>query len=133
MEHSGDNSAEALEDQRDDLKNELIELHATLKDLNNNLDFTDIIRPLLADTGPAVDHVPKLAKQIARMKTLIHKKMRQEEEMADSLRQSPAQTFRGSAPAPLPNPGQHQQQRRSDAAPLAPSEVNVAPSRGNAP
>ena len=129
MEHSGDNSAEALEDQRDDLKNELIELHATLKDLNNNLDFTDIIRPLLADTGPAVDHVPKLAKQIARMKKLIDKKVRQEEEMADSLRQSPAQTFRGSAPAPLPNPGQHQQQRRRDAAPLAPSEVNVAPPR----
>ena len=49
--------------------------------------------------------------------------------MADSLRQSPAQTFRGSAPAPLPNPGQHQQQRRSDAAPLAPSEVNVARTR----
>jgi len=38
MEHSGDNSAEALEDQRDDLKNELIELHAALKDLNNNMD-----------------------------------------------------------------------------------------------
>ena len=109
MEHSGDNSAEALEDQRDDFKNELILLHATLKDLNNNLDFTDIIRPLLADTGPAVDHVPKLAKQIARMKTLLDKKMRQAEEMADSLRQSPAQTFRGSAPAPLPNPGQNQQ------------------------
>ena len=38
MEHSGDNSAEALEDQRDDLRNELIELHATLKGLNNNMD-----------------------------------------------------------------------------------------------
>jgi hypothetical protein len=38
MEHSGDNSAEALEDQRDDLRNELIELHATLKDLNNNME-----------------------------------------------------------------------------------------------
>jgi hypothetical protein len=38
MEHSGDNSTDALEDQRDDLKNELIFLHATLKDLNNNMD-----------------------------------------------------------------------------------------------
>ena len=133
MEHSGDNSAEALEDQRDDLKNELIELHATLKDLNNNLDFTDIIRPLLADTGPAVAHVPKLAKQIAHMKKMIDatKNVRQEEEkaQADFLRQSPAQTSGGSAPAPLPNPGRHQQQRRRDAAPLAPSEVNVAPPR----
>jgi hypothetical protein len=133
MEHSGDNSNEALEDQRDDFKNELILLHATLKDLNNNLDFTDIIRPLLADTGPAVAHIPKLAKQIARMKKMIDatKNVRQEEEkaQADFLRQSPAQTFGGSAPAPLPNPGQHQQQRRRDAAPLAPSAVNVAPPR----
>jgi hypothetical protein len=129
MEHSGDNSAEALEDQRDDLRNEVIELHATLKRLDDNLDFTAIIIPLLADTGPAVDHVPKLEKQIARMKKLIEKTVRQEMEMAESLRQSPAQTSRGSAPAPLPNPGQHQQQRRSDAAPLAPSEVNVARTR----
>ena len=49
MAHSGDNSAEALEDQRDDLRNEVIELHATLKRLDNNLDFTAIIIPLLAD------------------------------------------------------------------------------------
>ena len=125
MEHSGDNSAGALEDQRDDFKNELISLHATLKRLDNNLDFTAIIIPLLADTGPAVAHVPKLEKQIARMKKLIEKTVRQEMEMADSLRQSPAQTSRGSAPAP----GQHQQQRRSDAAPLAPSDVNVAQTR----
>jgi hypothetical protein len=103
------------------------ELQATLKRLDNNLDFTAIILPLLADTGPAVHHVPKLAKQIDRMKKLIDKTVRQEVEMADFLRQSPAQTSRGSAPAPLPNPGQHQQQRRSDAAPLAPSKVNVAP------
>ena len=133
MELFGDNSAKTLEDQRDDFKNDLIELHATLKRLDNNLDFTDIIRPLLADTGPAVDHVPKLAKQIARMKKLIDatKNVRQEAEkaQADLLRQSPAQTSGRSASAPLPNPGQHQQQRRRDAAPLAPSEVNVAPPR----
>ncbi len=75
----------------------MILLHATLKKLDNNLDFTDIIRPLLADTGPAVAHVPKLAKQIAHMKKMIEDtgNVRQEEEekaRADFLRQSPAQT-----------------------------------------
>jgi hypothetical protein len=113
MEHSGDNSNEALEDQRDELKTKLILLHATLKRLDNNLGFTDMLRPLLADTGPAVAQVPKLEKQIARMKKIIDdtKNVRQEEEkaQADFLRQSPAQTSGGSAAAPLPHPRQHQQ------------------------
>ena len=75
-------------------------LHATLKKLDKDLDFSANLNPLLADTGPAVAHVPKLAKQIACMKKNIDdmKNVRQEEEkvQADFLRQSPAQTSGGS-------------------------------------
>ncbi len=67
MEQFGDNSSD-LDDLREEYKNELIMLHATLKNLDK--DFSAILNPLLADTGPAVAHVPKLAKQIARMKIL---------------------------------------------------------------
>ena len=46
-------------------------LHATLKALNRDLDFSDILKPLLAETGPAVTHVPKLYKQITRMRKYL--------------------------------------------------------------
>ncbi len=77
-----------LEDVREDYKNVLILLHASLKALNRDLDFSDILKPLLAETGPAVTHVPKLSKQIARMTKYI------DEEKAKA--QSPAQTSGGS-------------------------------------
>jgi hypothetical protein len=76
-----DNSSD-IDDLREEYKNELIMLNATLKKLDKDMDFSDIIRPLLADTGPAVAHVPKLFKQIVRMKKYIDEvnKVRQEEE-----------------------------------------------------
>ncbi len=46
-----------LEDLREDYKNELITLHATLKAPNRDLDFSDILKLLLVETGPAVAHV----------------------------------------------------------------------------
>ncbi len=69
-------------------------LHASLKKLDRDLDFSAIINPLLAETGPAMTHVPKLARQIALMKQYI--KELEEKLQADSLRQSPAQTSGGS-------------------------------------
>ena len=63
-----------LEDTREEYKNELILLHATLKKLDRDMDFSAILNPLLAETGPAMAHVPRLSKQIDRMKK---KKMRQ--------------------------------------------------------
>jgi hypothetical protein len=99
MEQFGNNSSD-LEDLREEYKNELIPVHATLMALNRDLDFSDILKPLLAETGPAVAHVLKLAKQIARMKIYINdmKNVRQEEKkvQTDFLRQSPAQTSGGS-------------------------------------
>ncbi len=83
-----------LEDLREDYKNELIMLHATLKALKRDLDFSDILKQLLAETGPAVAHVPKLVRQIARMKKNINGM--EENVQADFLRQSPAQISGGS-------------------------------------
>ena len=93
MEMFPENSSD-LEDPREDYKNELIMLHATLKKLDRDLDFSDIIKPLLAETGPALTHVPKLYKQITRMKKCL--KELEDKLQAGSLRQSPAQTSGGS-------------------------------------
>jgi hypothetical protein len=71
MKQFGDNSSD-LEDLREEYKNEVIMLHATLKKLDRDLDFSDILKPLLVETGPAVANIPKLAKQIARMKKYIN-------------------------------------------------------------
>jgi hypothetical protein len=81
MEQFGDNSS-YVDDLREEYKNKLIMLHATLKKLDKDLDFSDILKPLLAKTGPVVAHVPKLAKQIARIKQYIDdmKNVRQEKE-----------------------------------------------------
>ncbi len=91
----GENSSD-LEDQREDYKNQLIMLHATLKKFDRDLDFSDILKPLLAETGPAVTmiHVPKLSKQITRMNNYVNDM--EAKVHADFLRQSPAQTSGGS-------------------------------------
>jgi hypothetical protein len=83
MEDFTENSID-LEDTREDYKNELIMLHVSLKALNRDVDLSAILNPLLAETGPAITHVPKLAKQ---------KYINEEKAKA----QSPAQTSGGSA------------------------------------
>jgi hypothetical protein len=47
-----------LEDLREDYKTELITLHAALKKVDRDLDFSAILNQLLADIGPALAHVP---------------------------------------------------------------------------
>ncbi len=88
-----------LEALREDYKHELITLHATLKKLDRDLDFSAILNPLLAETGPAAAHLQKLSRQIVRMKSAMEKEV----EKANSLRQSPAQTSGGSAATPVPH------------------------------
>ena len=59
-----------LEDTREDYKNELIMLHATLKKLDRDLDFSAILNPLLAETGPAIAYAQKLGRQKIRMEKI---------------------------------------------------------------
>ena len=86
-----------LDDLMEEYKNELIHLNANLKALNRDLDFSAVVNPLLAVTGPAVTHVPKLAKQIARMKKYIS----QEQATAVPARSAPAQTSGSSSAAAI--------------------------------
>jgi hypothetical protein len=65
-----------------------------LKAFNRDFDFSAILNPLLAETGPAVTHVQKLARQIARMEKYINGM--EENVQADFLRLIPAQTSGGS-------------------------------------
>ncbi len=44
------------EDVRDKLRTELVLLNGALKQLNPDLDISDALSPLLADTGPALAH-----------------------------------------------------------------------------
>ena len=99
-----------IDDLREEYKNELILLHANLKALNRDLDFSDILKPLLAETGPAMTHVPKLSKQIARMKRYIDeekaKAQRPAQTSGGSACSAPAQTSRGSGCSAVPAPAQ---------------------------
>ena len=66
---------------RDELRTELVLLNGALKQLNPDLDFSDALRPLLADTGPALaHHTQRLAKQKARMEKIRDDLLRQAEE-----------------------------------------------------
>jgi hypothetical protein len=58
------------EDVRDELRTELVLLNRALKQLAPDLDFSDALRPLLADTGPALAHAQRLARQKTRMEKL---------------------------------------------------------------
>ena len=68
------------EDIRDELRTELILLNTELKQMNPDLDFFEALRPLLADTGPAMAHVPRLRKQKARMEKIRDDYLRKAEE-----------------------------------------------------
>ena len=68
------------EDIRDELRTELILLNTELKQMNPDLDFFEALRPLLADTGPAMAHVQRLQKQKARMEKIRDDCLRKAEE-----------------------------------------------------
>jgi hypothetical protein len=55
---------------REELKFELIVLHGEVKELNKSWDFTAIVDPLLADQGSAFLLIPRIKKQIERLKKL---------------------------------------------------------------
>ncbi len=64
-----DNSIDQ-EDVRDELKTELVILNGALQTLDPDMDFSEVLRPLLADTGPALAHAQKLARQKPSMEKI---------------------------------------------------------------
>ncbi len=59
-----------------------------MKDLNKNWDFTLLINPLLSDQGPPMAVVPKLKKQIERMKKIRKEFLQQKQ--AEAMPDKPA-------------------------------------------
>jgi hypothetical protein len=64
-----DNSVDP-EDVRDELMTELVLLNGALKKLDPDMDFSEVLRPLLADTGPAIAHAQRLGRQKIRMEKI---------------------------------------------------------------
>ena len=64
-----DNSTD-LDAVRADLRFELIVLHTEVKKLGVGWDFSTVVGPLLADQGPAIIGIPRIKKQIERLKKL---------------------------------------------------------------
>ena len=106
---------DTAEDARDELKFELAILNGALKDLNKNWDFTDIIRPLLSDQGPANAVVPKLKKQIERMTKIKDDFLRREEEKKQAGAPVQREEERNQADA-LPRAREQQQKQQKDKA-----------------
>jgi hypothetical protein len=80
---------------RDDLRFELIVLHGEVKKLDVSWDFTAIVNPLLADQGPALHVIPRINKQIERLKKVkddFEQKARDLQRPAAALAQA-AQSF----------------------------------------
>ncbi len=55
---------------REDLRFELIVLHTEVKKLDAGWDFTAVVKPLLDDQGSAILGIPRIKKQIERLKKL---------------------------------------------------------------
>jgi hypothetical protein len=115
-----DNSIDP-EDVRDELRTELLMLNAALKELNPNLDLSDALRPLLADTGPAVAHVQRLSRQKERMEKIRDGLLRQAEEKQSAARAESSACAMPAHPEPF---GRHQEPQSS-----APAETSSARAR----
>jgi hypothetical protein len=66
-------------------------VHGEMKELNKSWDFTATVNPLLADQGPALNLVPRIKKQIERLKKLkedVEHKARDMQQPAAALAQS---------------------------------------------
>ena len=106
------------EDIREDLKNELLAVHVALKKLDKDIDFSAIINPLIAEQGPAVQHIARLSKQIERLNKYREQFQRDKQE---SLK-----IGNDSREIPVKRERPHQRQKRQNMtipAELIPTEV----------
>ena len=113
-----DNSCDP-EDVRDELRTELLTLNSALKKLEPTMDLSDALRPLLADTGPAVAHVQRLSRQKERMEKIRDGLLRQAEEKQSAARAESSACAMPAHPEPF---GRNQEPQSS-----APEETSSAP------
>jgi hypothetical protein len=86
------------EDVVNELKTELIVLNGALKKLDPDVDFSDVLRPLLAETGPAIAHAQRLARQKTRMKKIRDDLVRK----AEAAKMLPERSGSSTAVRPFP-------------------------------
>jgi hypothetical protein len=96
-----DNSVDP-DDVVDDLKTDLIVLNRDLKKLDPDLDFSDAFRPLLAETGPALAHAQRLARQKTRMEKIRDDLVRKAEAAKMLPERSGSSTAAHDAVRPFP-------------------------------
>jgi hypothetical protein len=92
-----DNSVDP-EDVVDELKTDLVLLNGTLKKLDSDVDFSDVLRPLLAETGPAIAYAQRLARQKTRMEKIRDDLMRK----AEAAKMLPERSGSSTAVRPFP-------------------------------
>ncbi len=85
------------EETRADLRSDLIEHNGYLK--KSGYYFTKTINPLLIDTGPPGDQIPKLKNQIQRMRNVFD---RQQHVPVPARRAAPPAQARPPLPPPTP-------------------------------
>ena len=106
------------EDIREDLKTELLTVHAALKKLDKDIDYSGIINPLIAEQGPAVQHIARLSRQIERLNKV------REQFLSD--KQESLKIGNDSREIPVKRERPHQRQKRQKItipAELIPTEV----------
>jgi hypothetical protein len=96
-----DNSVDP-EDVVDELKTDMIVLNGELKQLNPNMDFSDFLRPLLAETGTAIAHAQRLARQKTRMEKIRDDLVRKAEAAKMLPERSGSSTAAHNAVRPFP-------------------------------
>ena len=65
------------------MRTDLIMLNGALKQLNKDWDFSEVLRPLLADHGPAITQIPRPTKQMERMIKIRDDFLRNEQELQE--------------------------------------------------
>ena len=72
-----------VEDVRDEMRTDLIMLNGALKQLNKDWDYSEVLRPLLTDQGPAFTQILRLKKQMERMIKIRDDFLRNEQELKE--------------------------------------------------
>jgi hypothetical protein len=125
----GSHSSIDPEDVRDELKTDLVLLNGALKKLDPDVDFSEVLRPLLADTGPAMAHAQRLARQNTRMKKIRDDLVRKAEAAKMLPERSGSSTAAHDAVRPFPfgcyQKGQAPSDRSSSSTPA--HNFHVAP------
>ena len=117
-----DENSVDIEDVRNKLRTDSIMLNGALKKLYKDWDFSDVLRPLLTDQGPAFTQIPRLRKQMERMIKIRDDFLRNEQERKEQERKEQEQR---AAPLPAAAPKRPRESSKRHADSLQPSIQSI--------